>query len=94
MNNLTVKYGSLIMTRNLNGVLHNEDGPAIEYNNGHRAWYINGKRHRLDGPAIEYLNGSMEWYINGKYVNKQDFPKHPAVIEYKANKAIRELLNG
>ena len=27
----------------LNGKLHREDGPAIEYPNGHKFWYLNGK---------------------------------------------------
>ena len=34
------------------GKLHRVDGPAIEYSNGTKEWYINGKRHRLDDPAI------------------------------------------
>jgi len=46
--------------------IHREDGPAIEYYNGSKEWYINGKPHREDGPAKEYSNGSKEWYINGK----------------------------
>ena len=27
----------------LNGKLHREDGPAIEYANGTKYWYLNGK---------------------------------------------------
>ena len=27
----------------LNGKLHREDGPAIEYTNGTKHWYLNGK---------------------------------------------------
>jgi hypothetical protein len=49
-----------------NGKWHREDGPAIEYSDDDKFWYINGKRHREDGPAIEYLNGYKCWYINGK----------------------------
>ena len=26
----------------LNGKLHREDGPAIEYANGYKSWYLNG----------------------------------------------------
>jgi hypothetical protein len=37
--------------------LHRLDGPAFEYANGDKAWYVDGKRHRLDGPAIEEANG-------------------------------------
>lgn len=49
----------------LNGKLHREDGPAVEYANGEKCWYLNGKRHREDGPAIEYVNGDRKWYLNG-----------------------------
>ncbi len=55
-------------------ILHREDGPAVEYEDGSKAWFVNGKYHRLDGPAIEYANGFREWFVNGKYlcsVNKQ-----------------------
>ena len=45
--------------------LHREDGPAVEYADGYKAWWVNGKRHREDGPAIEYTDGSKEWYLNG-----------------------------
>ena len=35
------------------GRYHREDGPAVEWANGNKAWYRNGKQHREDGPAIE-----------------------------------------
>ena len=50
----------------LNGKLHREDGPAIEYANGGKEWYLNDERHREDGPAIERTNGSKHWYLSGK----------------------------
>ncbi len=28
----------------LKGKLHREDGPAIEFSNGFKQWYLNGKR--------------------------------------------------
>ena len=40
--------------RNPTGLVHREDGPAIEYADGAKAWYINGTLHREDGPAVEY----------------------------------------
>ena len=40
----------------VDGVLHREDGPAVEYANGDKEWYFNGKRHREDGPAVEFGN--------------------------------------
>ena len=50
----------------VNGLLHREDGPAVECENGTKEWCINGEYHREDGPAIEYGNGAKSWYINGK----------------------------
>ena len=29
----------------LNGELHREDGPAVEWNNGYKEWFLNGKFH-------------------------------------------------
>jgi hypothetical protein len=57
----------------LNGKLHRENGPAIEYSNGDKSWYQNGKRHREDGPAIEWPNGIKEWFQNGK-LHRDDGP--------------------
>ena len=56
----------------LNGKLHREDGPAIEYASGTKFWYLNGKRHREDGPAIEYAGGNKYWYLNGDYVTEEE----------------------
>ena len=53
--------------------LHREDGPAIEYADGSKAWYINDKRHREDGPAVEYADGGKEWWINDKR-HREDGP--------------------
>ena len=50
----------------LNGQLHREDGPAIEYANGDKYWYLNSQRHREDGPAVECANGTKYWYLNGQ----------------------------
>ena len=57
----------------LNGKLHREDGPAIEYANGNKCWYLNGKCHREDGPACEYVNGTKFWFLNGKKLTKEEF---------------------
>jgi hypothetical protein len=51
-------------------ILHRLDGPAVEYPNGYKVWYVNGKRHRLDGPASEWANdnGDKTWYVNGEFI--------------------------
>ena len=55
----------------LNGKLHREDGPAVEYFNGTKKWYLNGKFHREEGPAVEYSNGTKKWYLNGKQAHPE-----------------------
>ncbi len=57
----------------LNDEWHREDGPALEYTDGHNAWFLNGKRHREDGPAIECANGSKAWWLNGKQLTEDEF---------------------
>ena len=47
------------------GKLHREDGPAVEYSDGSKAWYLNGKCHREDGPAIEWTDVERLWYKDG-----------------------------
>lgn len=54
----------------LNGELHNEDGPALEYLKGDRLWYNKGLLHREDGPAIEFADGREAWYLKDVCYNK------------------------
>ena len=63
--------------------LHRLDGPAVEWNDGEKWWYINGKLHRTDGPAIEYNDGSKEWYINGER-HREDGPSIEFSNGYKS----------
>jgi hypothetical protein len=48
----------------VNGKLHREDGPAVEWANGDTEWWQHGIRHRTDGPAMEWENGHKEWYLH------------------------------
>jgi len=67
------EYGNKYWTRK-DGKFHRLDGPAVEYNNGHKEWYQNGKLHRLDGPAVEYVDGRKEWWIRNKlYKTKESY---------------------
>ena len=61
----------------LNGNLHREDGPAIEWPSGNKEWCLNGKHHREDGPAIVYSTGTKKWYVNGR-LHREDGP----AVEY------------
>lgn len=49
----------------LAGLLHREDGPAVEDANGDKHWYLQGLLHREDGPASIYSDGTKKWYLNG-----------------------------
>lgn len=62
---------------NEEGQSHREDGPAIEWGDGTKYWYINGKQHREDGPAVEYRDGSKFWFINDE-LHREDGP----AVEY------------
>lgn len=59
-------------------ISHREDGPAVEFTDGYKAWYINGQLHRLDGPAVEYANGDKEWLINDESLTEAEFLKRTA----------------
>lgn len=69
------------MNYKVNGKLHREDGPALEYD-GIQEWYLNGKLHREDGPAFINPGISEEWYMNGER-HRED---GPAMIEPNGNK--------
>ncbi len=56
-------------------ILHRLDGPAVEYTNGDKHWYIEGEYHRLDGPAVEIASGYKFWYIEGKEYSEVEFLK-------------------
>jgi hypothetical protein len=58
---------------NESGQLHKEDGPAVEYTDGYKCWWLNGEKHREDGPAVEHADGTKEWWLNGK-LHRKDGP--------------------
>ena len=51
---------------------HREDGPAVEWDNGTKHWFLNGVHHRVDGPAADYIN-HKEWYIQGEDYTEEEF---------------------
>jgi hypothetical protein len=48
------------------GEHHRDDGPAIIYADGARAWYQHGELHRDGGPAWVDANGMQVWAQHGK----------------------------
>jgi hypothetical protein len=65
-NNMTVDEKGTISFENNNGEWSNLNGPAVEYADGTKYWYVDGKLHRQGGPAIEKANGFKEWWVNNK----------------------------
>lgn len=63
--------------------LHREDGPAREWFDGDKEWWVNGRRHRLYGPAVEQFNGDNCWWINGK-LHRLDGPAVDRLNKYKS----------
>ena len=63
----------------LDGQIHRNpnEGPAVKWANGEKAWYYEGQRHRKDGPAVEYADGTKAWYLNNQR-HREDGP----AIEY------------
>lgn len=57
-------YQDLKMT-----ILHRADGPAVEWKDGTKEWYIVGKRHRKFAPAVIYSTGRKEWWEDGELHN-------------------------
>jgi hypothetical protein len=45
----------------VNGKLHREDGPAIEYSDGRKKWYYNGKLYK-----IQYSDGKVKTIVKNK----------------------------
>ena len=64
-------YGSTFHYNSI-GQNHRSDGPAIEWENGGKEWWVNNKIHRLDGPAIIWANGEKDWYYNDKLCLKSE----------------------
>lgn len=78
MNMLEIdKYGNRFWY-NEKGLYHRIDGPACEYYDGSKEWYINGKLHRTNGPACEYVDGGRWWWLNGER-HREDGP----AMEYR-----------
>jgi hypothetical protein len=62
-------FGTFYYADDSYSLFHREDGPAVEYPNGYKVWYINGRRHRLNGPALISKSGRKEWYIKGQQIS-------------------------
>jgi len=54
-------------------IYHRLDGPAVEYADGSKEWYVDDKRHRLDGPACDWADGHKSWYVDGERLTERRF---------------------
>jgi len=70
-------------------LLHRENGPAVEFDNGTKYWLINNQYHRVDGPAREYYSGVKEWFLFDKEYLEEEYLNHPLIIEYKLNQIMK-----
>jgi hypothetical protein len=78
---------------NEKGEYHRTDGPAIEWSDGSKEWWVDGKRHRTDGPAVVCCNGHKEWWVgdirltekefNRKYGTKTNTTSNNVKVEYE-----------
>ena len=51
----------------------NLDGPAVEWADGTKEWWVDDKLHRLDGPAIENADGTKRWFIDDVELTEAEF---------------------
>jgi hypothetical protein len=71
---------------------HREDGPAIEWADGMKEWWVNGRLHREDGPAVESVDGTKIWYLNGEELTEEEFNWRTNKIKELTVAEISELL--
>ena len=76
----------------LNGNIHREDGPAIEWAGGSKEWWLNNNRHREDGPAVELASGIKYWYLNGEYHTEAEFNKKTSPVKEYTVADLEKLL--
>jgi hypothetical protein len=68
----------------LNGLLHRENGPAVELIEGDKFWRLNGKLHRVNGPACDYNNGDKSWYFNDEQISCSSQEEFEKLLRLKA----------
>ncbi len=83
MKSIKKVHTSYIEYENEKGQYHREDGPAIEYEDGYKAWYINGQRHREDGPAIIWEDGKEWFYLYGEEYSEDKWKEEVINLKLK-----------
>lgn len=67
--------------RDASGQRHRTDGPALEYADGYKEWWIKGQVHRTDGPAVEYADDYGEWYLEGENLTETEHRRIVIILE-------------
>ncbi len=87
--------------RNEKGQFHRTDGPAIEWTDGYKAWFMEGSLHREGGPAVIWPDGSECWYrnnllhrIGGPAVTNRDGSKEYWIDGVRQETPVSEITEG
>ncbi len=59
--------------RDNQGLLHNENGPAITDSAGRTEYWVHGVRHNPDGPALIWPEREAEYWVHGWLIDKEIF---------------------
>ena len=70
-------------------ILHRTNGPAVEWANGTKVWYVDGKFHRTNGPAYEGISGHKAWGLDGISLTEKEF--NEAIKNFKYSKNISQV---
>lgn len=54
-------------------IRHREDGPACEWVNGDKEWWLNDKLHRIGGPSAQFHSGEKFFAINGIFYEENEY---------------------
>lgn len=81
MKSILTKVGETNYYYNEQGQLHRVDGPAVEWPDGSKKWYLNGNLHSVEGPAILFGDGSTQYAIEGKLMTEEIWKD--MVIQFK-----------
>jgi hypothetical protein len=66
------------------GKFHRIGGPADEFDNGDKVFYVNGLRHNEDGAAIQLANGQNYFYLNGKELTEKKWAQEVKKLKPQA----------
>jgi len=63
-----------------NDLLHRLDGPAVEYKDGGKEYWVKGKKHRINGPAIE-LDDEIKFYYKGYLIDVNSLNDFQIIVQ-------------